>query len=91
MLNTLAHSRCVPRSGKSIVPEHRRAQGPSKDVSNLGFLAYNSEPLDNECIFITCTLGAFKCTALIDFGCFVYACIGDTFAQVFPQKLFPKP
>ena len=91
MLNTLAHSRCVPRSGKSRVPEHRHAQGPSKDVFNLGFLAYNSERLDNECIFISCTLEAFKYTALMDFGCSAYACIEDTFAQVFPQKLLPKP
>ena len=90
MLNSSAHLRCVPRSGKSIDPEHSRAHGPSKDVSNLGFLAYNFEHLDNKCIFISCTLGAFKYTALIDSGCPAYACIGDTFAQSFPQELLPK-
>ena len=33
----------------------------------------------------------FKCNALLDFGYSVYACIGDTFAQVFHQVPLPKP
>ena len=52
-------------------------------------MAYNSKHLDNKCIFISCTLEAFKRTALIDSECFAYACI-DTFAQVFLQELLPK-
>ena len=58
---------------------------------DLGFLAYNFKRLDNKCIFISCTLGAFKCTALINSGCSAYACIEDAFAQVFSQELLLKP
>ena len=61
-----------------------------RNVSNLGYLAYHSECLNNECIFISCTLENVKCNALLDFGCSVYACIGDTFTQVFHQKPLPK-
>ena len=78
-------------SSRKIPGRQSYTQEPSKNVPNLVFLAYNSKHLDNKCIFISCTLGAFKCTALINSGCFAYACIGDTFAQVFPQEFLPKP
>ena len=41
--------------------------------------------------FISCTLKNFKCNALLDFRCSAYACIGNTFAQVFHQEPHPRP
>ena len=86
-----AYFRAYSRPGKRIVPGQSHSQGPAESVSNLGYLAYHSKCLDNECIFIFSTLGNFKCNVLLDSECFFYACIGDTFAQVFHQKPFPKP
>ena len=33
----------------------------------------------------------FKCNAFLDTGCSAYACIGDTFVQVFHQEPLPRP
>ena len=89
--NHSAYLRTYSKPGKRIVPEQSHSQEPAKSVSNLGYLAYYSERLDNECIFISCTLGNFKCNVLLDSGCSAYACIEDTFAQVFHQEPLPKP
>ena len=86
-----AYFRTYSRPGKRVVPGQSCFQGPAESVFNLGCLAYQSERLDNECIFISCTLGNFKYNALLDSGCFAYACIRDTFAQVFHQKPLSKP
>ena len=51
----------------------------------------NSKCLDNESIFISYILGNFKCNALLDSGCSAYACIRDTFAQIFYQKPLLRP
>ena len=86
-----AYFKTYSRPGKRVVPRQNCFQGPAESVPNLGYLAFHSERLDNECIFISCTLGSFKCNALLNSGCSIYACIGDTFAQVFHQEPLPKP
>ena len=85
-----AYFRTYSKLGKKVVPGQSCSQGPAESVSNLGYLAYHSECLDNKCIFISYILGNFKCNALLNSGYSAYACIGNTFAQVFHQEPLPK-
>ena len=83
----------IPLVNKNILgylPKYKSSLPPLVEQSKVQPYTYNSERLDNKCIFISCTLGAFKCTTIIDFGCSAYGCIRDTL-QVFTQELFSNP